>query len=770
MTASDFVPLPGGDWRVWKAMVLRSAGFPIRTVDRLADQALADCADTALKAVTGRGRRAAGDDFAVEFAAATTRAAAAIRATAGDPRFREAVTWQTPALVGPCVDVARRAPGTRDSRARKREAVIAAYLQRYATKNDSIGFFGPVGWASWRADAGSTATAGTALLSRRTVYFEAWGLDAVCLALAARPELRPALPPRRIAANAYHHDHVVLPGGARVGLSAEQATVLPLCDGVRAAEDIAGMVGWPIDRLLDLLDTMVAGKLVRLEFGGPIEARPETRLLSKLARVSDAAARRRAVADVERLIAAKEAVAAAAGDPDGLAHALAALATEFQELTGQPATRAPGKTYAARTIAFEDTVRAATVELGADILAALGEPLSLLLDSGRWLATQIARDYLHRLDTYFERRRQRTGSDRIPLAALMALATRDFYTARGVPAAAEAAMAELQRRWATILAVPDGVRHHEVAVADIADRVRAAFATEAPPWSSGHQHSPDMMIAAESVEALNRGEFLLVLGELHLTINTVEARALVEQSPDPARLLAMAELAAGDGRIVPVAPREWGTVTRLSPPSALLSPRYTYWAQSIEDVCDLPSDPLPVAALMVTRAADCLTVQHVADGREFPLADVIGDYLSRVVVNAFRMLPPRRYTPRVSIGRLVVARERWRLPVRKCNWANQLDERERYLQMRAWVARHGLPRRVFCAVSVETKPMYVDFTSLALTNNLASVIRRMAADGSDGDVVLSEMLPDVDGCWLPDGDDERYAAEFRMVVTERGRQ
>jgi hypothetical protein len=560
----------------------------------------------------------------------------------------------------------------------------------------------------------------------------------------------------------------VLPTGARIELTAEQAVILPLCDGVRIAEEIAAMVGRPVGQLLDLLDGLVAARLIRLEFGGPIEARPEWRLLAKLGRVSDVDARDRAIADVNRLVSAKEAVAAAAGDPRRLAVALDVLGARFQRLAGQPATRAPGRTYAARTIAFEDTVRAVTVEFGADILTALGGPLSLLLDSGRWLAARIARDYLARLDTYYERRRARIGSDEVPLAGVLALATRDFYTARGVPAAADAAVSELRRRWARILAVPTDVRYHQVAVADIADRVRAEFATEAPPWSSGRQHSPDVMIAAESVEAINRGDFLLVLGEIHLAINTVEARALVEQSPDPGRLLAMAEVAAGDGRIVPVAPREWGGLTRLSPPSALPSPRYTYWAQSIEDVSDLPGVPLALAALTVARTADGLTVRQVTDGRQFPLAEVIGDYLSRVVVNAFRILPPRRHTPRVSIGRLVVARESWRLPPRKCDWAHQLDERKRYLQMRAWVARHHLPRRVFCSVSIETKPMYVDFTSLASTMNLGSVIRRMATDGSDGDVTFSEMLPDPQRCWLADAEDERYTAELRMVVAERG--
>ena len=38
-------------------------------------------------------------------------------------------------------------PAKRNSQQRQHEALVASYLQRYCAKNDSIGFFGPVGWS-----------------------------------------------------------------------------------------------------------------------------------------------------------------------------------------------------------------------------------------------------------------------------------------------------------------------------------------------------------------------------------------------------------------------------------------------------------------------------------------------------------------------------------------------------------------------------------------------------------------------------------------------
>jgi hypothetical protein len=309
-----------------------------------------------------------------------------------------------------------------------------------------------------------------------------------------------------------------------------------------------------------------------------------------------------------------------------------------------------------------------------------------------------------------------------------------------------------------------------VAAADIAAAVAGQFASAPAGWAAGLVHSPDVMIAATSAEAVNRGDYTLVLGELHPACNTLESRAFAEQSPDPAGLLSMAEATAGDRRIVTVAPRAWAGVTaRTSLPAALLSPKYTYWAVGTDDVANHPAEPIPAAALTVLRHGGELAARDDRDGRVYALAEVLGDYLSSAVVRAFSMLPPTGHTPRVSIGRLVVARECWRLEPRKLGWAFQLDERRRYLQMREWLERHGIPRRAFYSVPIEAKPSYVDFTSIPLTNTLASVVRKMAQGASAGQVTVSEMLPGPGQTWLPDAAGETYTSELRLVAVDARR-
>jgi hypothetical protein len=780
----DFIALPGGDlagstagagaWNIWRGVVLRGAGFPVCDVERLADPELADAADRALAQAAGARRKWPDENDLEEYHALFSASALATPVTIADlarqPLFREALTWQNPGFVRTCVDHLDTAGKWRPSKLRKQLAVISNYIQRYTTKNDSIGFFGPVAWAEWTTgDRACSLRAGPALLSRRTVYFETWAIDEVAAAFAARPQLLHGVPPRRIPANLLDGNRVVRPNGSTEVVSEEWAQILRLCDGRRPVRDIASAIGHAEQWLLEQLELMVKSELVRLDLAGPIEAHAERRLAERLSRVPDAEARQTALTELGRLVSARDEVAASGGDPRRLDAALDALAAQFESITSRPAVRMPGQAYAARTTVYEDCVRDARVTLGADVLESLGESLALVLHSARWLTARIGQVYLDRLGERYERIRSRTGTDWVPLGRLLAVAAPDFYAGAGVPSLAEGPVRELQRRWAAILSVPHDARRHRVEPAQIAARVRAEFCSGRPQWSGGLRHSPDILIDAESVDAINRGEYQLVLGELHTAFNTVESTAFVEQSDQKARLLAMAEYATGPGRMVLTASRDWDYVTRTRPSPDVLSPRHVHWAAGTDDISEVTTEVIPLGALEVGRAESGLVVRCRTDQRTFALAEVIGDYLSQVLVSSFRMLPPEQHNPRVSIGRLVVSRETWRLAPQLCDWAlhtNQADERHRFLQLRQWAARLGLPRRVFCSVPGEGKPVYVDFTSIPLTNNLATMLRRIGRDDARH-VTFSEMLPTPDGCWLKDHQGASFVSELRLVVSER---
>jgi len=298
-----------------------------------------------------------------------------------------------------------------------------------------------------------------------------------------------------------------------------------------------------------------------------------------------------------------------------------------------------------------------------------------------------------------------------------------------------------------------------------------AFAVpeDEPAWSTAIHASPDLMLAATSAAAVADGDFLLVLGELHMATNTLEGRLFVEQHPAPEQLLARAEADhAGTGRIYAVPPKNSVVVSsRGAPPSALLSPDWTYWSRSTgPDSAWPPAPVLPAADLVAVAEGAGLAVRSRSTGTRYDLLEMLSDFLSGAVINAFRPVSSAGHQPRVGIDRLVLSRESWRLPVSGAAWASVADESARFRQARRWRAAHGLPERGFASVPVEGKPTAVDFGSLTLVNLLAKLIRRTAEADPAGTVRITELLPDLDQLWLPDAAGERYSCEFRMVAVD----
>lgn len=762
----------GEGWASWRDIVLRGTGFPAEMVRALSDPELAAAADAAVLEV---GQRPA---YLEQYHCAVARLSAAVQTLARSPRFREAVTWQNPKLVKLCLD--KTAAGEpRNSHGRGHEQTIANYLQRYTLKNDTIGFVGPIGWAHW-ADAGPPMAMriGENFLSRRTVYFESWAIDSVARALSADAALRPWLVPRLFAAHRLDGATLHVSGRAPVALTACESELLSLVDGVRSVRDIAAeMTGSEFGELSDeqtllaALDALVARALVRLDLVGTIEAWPERTLLQRLERIPHPQARERALAVVHSLIAARDRVSAAAGDDVALEACLAELGERFQAITAMAAERRAGQTYAGRTLIYEDTVRDARVALGPAVREQLSPPLGLLLDSARWLVAEIGQDYDRFFLDLYESRAEQTGSTAVALTAILSLATSQlFFNPRSLSSTTQQAVTEFQRRWALILQLPSDARKVRLRSADLAERVAQHFPVRPAPWATAIHHSPDFMLAAADLGAVERDEYLFVLGELHLSFNTMESQLFVLQHDDPASLLTAAESDLGDRRIYSLPPKdELHGTSRVAPPSALMSPRYTYWARYPEAATP-PAPIIPATDLTVHRQGGQLIVRSRSGAVEAPLSMVLGEQLSAAAVNAFKPLARDGHSPRIVIDRLVIARESWTFVARDVAWAAVRSEADRFLDARSWWLRNHLPECGFYTVPVEDKPTFVDFSSLAYVNILAKAIRRSAPE-PNGLLTLTEMLPDQSQLWLRDAAGGHYTSEFRILtVDQRGEE
>jgi hypothetical protein len=140
---------------------------------------------------------------------------------------------------------------------------------------------------------------------------------------------------------------------------------------------------------------------------------------------------------------------------------------------------------------------------------------------------------------------------------------------------------------------------------------------------------------------------------------------------------------------------------------------------------------------------------------------------SGLVVNQFKLVRDLPHSPRITIDRLIVARESWRFTAADLTFATIKDDADRYVAARRWAKSHSLPRFVFVKVPVETKPVHVDFDSPTFVHLLTKIIRRQAQEGTEGaTIAFSEMLPAFEQLWLPDAEDNRYTSELRIVALD----
>ncbi|PBC75545.1 lantibiotic biosynthesis dehydratase-like protein [Streptomyces sp. TLI_235] len=794
--AGHQLALAGGEFALWRTCSLRGAGMPVDWIDALADDALwqrtldhlaaaeASAARQPAPGRAGKAERAAARQeqqqrdaaYRAGFAEAVLRQAAAVQEFARRPLVREAVAWQNPRFAGDALESFCRAadPGGRNSRWRQREKTVVGYLQRYCTKNDTIGFFGPVGWAELSEERVPLAVdPGRGLLAERTVYWESWGIDLLGEALTERHGLRPHVPPRRNPSVHVDGDTVLRPYRRALELPPAQAAVLRACDGRASAREIAEELTWlgapgltTEQDVYAALERLVRQGVVTWDLDVPFGRDPASGLREMLARMPAGPARDTALAELGEVERLRGRVAAAGGDPAAVLGALTDLARDFTERTGQVASRRAGETGAGRTLLFEDARRAATARLGGDLLADIGPALDQVLRSARWFTAAVADGYRAELDTLYDQAVRDAGSPRIPLSTLTFLLGPRLVGDGAKPT--DELAGELRARWDRVLGHPAEGSRRNLSSADLADAVAEEFGCDAPGWTAARYHSPDLLIAAPDAASVRPGETLVVLGELHTALNTLEGRLFVEQHPDPASLWDMVRADGVLPRIVPMLPKSWRAVgSRTYPPLTMLLPEYTYWSPG-QDSGGAPGEVLPAAGLQVHREDGRLVVTARTGPFRADLIEVLGELISMVTVTRFGILPTRDHTPRVTVDRLVLARETWRPAAGELLVPAKADEATEYLETVRWLTEHGVPRRFFLVAPVEEKPTYIDTRSPLLVQLLARTVRRTAEQcGPDTRITVSEMLPDGDDCWLRDEHGQRYVSELRVVAVDR---
>lgn len=828
------IGMVGADWAFWRSVCLRGAGFPAHLVLQLAAADTAAAADNflilekqaagqhealrqairlqlegtsdpeerkplarALKQL-GKGKtpekisgaaseyeaaiatstraESARSEFAKYFQADRAAISGTIAAIAQDDTFRQAVLLQNRgALRRVLHSLSDLALGKkkRGFKERQNEELIANYLQRYCVKNDSIGFFGPIGWGKFVPQPEATRVQpGHQLIESSGVYFEEWCMDALAERMGEEKTIRPWLVPRRTPTLYLEGFSLYLPGGGVTRVPPLHAAVLKRCNGDNTAREIAQeLIGTPGSGIHDegqiyrILEQLLEKGLIRWQLEVASEANSERRLRSQLERIEKAELRQPLLQMLDEIDTHRNTISKAIGNADELDLALGRLEESFIRITGKSTNRAAGQMYAGRTLIYQDCRRDIRLEIGPEVLNELAAPLSLLIGSARWFTHRVAtvfRNALQEIHSDIARKSRRNTIDLLQFwfkSQDIILDPKLRLFERIIP--------EYQALWNEILDLPEGQSRVQFTTQELRPRVEAVFAAPRCGWQRARYHSPDVMIAADSIESIRQGNYSFVLGELHMAVNTVRGVFAMAQHPCPAAMFDAFTADMGEARVVPVPPREWpGMTTRNM--LALVSPKDYHLEISVDAPASAPrAQTLPISAFVVENTARGLQVR-TRDGRlRFDVIEFFGEVFSAQSTDCMKIAPHRAHVPRVSIDRLIICRETWRFPASSLHFIQIEEESQRYLAARRWMRQNNLPRFAFMKVHVETKPCFIDFDSPVYVEILCKMARRaLASDSPDTPVVISEMVPGPDQLWLPDADGQKYTSELRLVVLD----
>ncbi|GCE31305.1 lantibiotic dehydratase [Dictyobacter alpinus] len=820
------------EWALWRNVVVRGAGFPIAWILELAASSCAELADrlrylevevmqaSEMASYHIRARQIATNDeqeqrmlsqvlkalkkgrletipklvelehvrtlrkklqvcqqeFAQAYELATQQNSHALRQIAEDKQFREAIIWQNRiALHASIAALLRHDPAQRGAEQRRREALVANYIQRYCTKNESIGFFGPLGWASFSSDVDTIAfQPGKALLASRDVYFEGWAIDSLAEVIATDTSVLPYCKPRLLPHVLLEGALLIVPFARPVKLTSRQALILQYCNGKRAAKDIARRVLEESDGQITneadvytVLTHLRSMKRITWTLEVPTEgtprSHPEQRLRAVLAGIEDQQLRQEKLVLLDTLVQARDVVRQAAGDADTLDTAFGHLEETFTALTHKESHRASGRIYAGRTLVYEDCRRDIEMKLGPQFVQALEQPLALLLQSARWFTYETATRYRKAFCQAFADLKAETGKDRINFANFWLWAQPLLFD-ESAERPIDGVIKDFQERWLYILATLPYERRASYTSKELRPFVQEVFTAPGPGWKDACYHSPDILVRATSTDAISQDDYELILGELHIATNTQQHQAFIEQYPDPDRLISFVVSDIPEPRIVPILSQQRFPATRMRPAfNAAKDIRLVY---SADVVPDQSAQVLAISELEITQQGETL-VAETKDGQCFDIIEVFAEFLSRIVYKEFNLLPTGRYMPRMTVDRMVIMRETWSFHPTELSFTHEKDAGKRFMLVNSWAQAHHIPRFVFLKVASEFKPTFIDMTSPVYVEAFVKLVRYNQENGQENDLLhLSEMLPEPDQTWLTDNKDHHYSCELRMVAVD----
>lgn len=652
------------------------------------------------------------------------------------PRFQEALWLSNPGVyeTGWHYYARHWERTARPSKIKHLERRFYTYLQRFCAKNDTTSFFGPLNYGTWGEQGQSAYHRTSETIRQRHVFLAYWAVEALAKCITSDATTHPYLVPRR-------HPARRRPSGNQQG-SAD--IIYALSDGVRNVSEIAAYLHRPLADILLEVQTLAAQGWLSLAIAlPPATLNPLEVLISTVQAWPKIPPRQHWLTLLETF--AQSCSRFASAKLEERQSILTSVEERFVAIVGGEARRGQGKMFQDRSLLYEECLG------NIDEFHLAHKHYRTIIASLRPLA--------HLCASYSE--------------ALWL----DLHTAAGAlfeklsPSGSPLPLTTFVNAWRTHYptlpsANADAIRQklHDLVASQCDEHVCSLRDADLAALYTAIEHhivfSPDILLAATHESALAKGDFRVILGEIHHGIQPVGWMLLFADDPQAWQDAIMACLPHPTEHMRP-ANLLLGRRMKTAPPEF---PGPSVQASAFSE----RAHQYDLSSLYVERRNGQLRVGPI-DEREsllfyppsYGVPEALYAPFAAFSYPLVRAVPVQLegHTPRIEIGDVIYQRERWDLATTAVpGLPKQGASFDLLLAFAAFRQRFGMPERVFVRTPTEPKPVYIDFQ-----NALALELLVHLASQSDT-IIFVEMCPDADELWLHD-ENGRYCSEFRTVLS-----
>ncbi|MDD1150978.1 lantibiotic dehydratase family protein [Pseudomonas sp. TNT2022 ID357] len=681
-----------------------------------------------------------------------------------DEAVAEALFISNPSALTRIRELIRDRHSRNDTRKKQKLRLGWSYAQRFCAKNDTSSFFGPLAWG--RFDTRQTANVhltqdDTAWIKDRHTFFENWVVQRLVEQINQQCPDTDRMPLQLNTGCYLHEQTLFMPIGKSQRLNPQTAQVLQyISEQQDRAATYAGILNnSPQDAagtLRDLLEHLVSKRIVRRGWQmSPRERHPIVQLQRCLANagVSDPfnqlwQSRLEALEGLRRDYAH--------GDLMRRTECLERLNQLLGE-AGVDLSRETGAMYVGRYPLYEDCSRNMNISLGQAMLDQINQELAPLMRINQWLIKAIAHQLNQAFIEVWEQRQ--VANPGKPVDFLDLLNT----LAPLLPALEARIIGDLDQcletAWAQLLQDFPGHAEVRLCAADV-ERLISLLNTrldvEGFEVFGSDFHSPDILLSSASVEAFNRGDYQIIVGEVHPAVHTLSQPVAAPFGPFNTQINQQVEAIFQRPRLVLADSPESYQRSHIDWP---LQPSYLQLVLPSGGGCVAAHQQFAAGRAKVLRVNGRLQVVDALGQFSEDLLCVYSTPLHRLGFALAGSAVAKHDHRRIWLGRTLYKRASWlfardRLPEPK----GSIDELEHTLQWRAWAGAHGLPRYAFVKIDTEPKPLFLDFDNPLSFDGISNALKNA------GHVKFSEMRPCPDELWLEEARG-RFCCEIRTTFS-----